>query len=107
MGNRCAPPSGRRRSVGPPSRHRATTVAGGIRIPQRTCGRTVGVGQCETTISDVMILPAGGVGLLQHYDRALPEVYGYLIVRCADRALAEDLTSATFLAQSPRQQAHR
>ncbi|MDQ6670153.1 MAG: sigma-70 family RNA polymerase sigma factor [Chloroflexota bacterium] len=45
-----------------------------------------------------MLRPAGGVGLLELYDRALPEVYGYLIVRCADRALAEDLTSETFLA---------
>lgn len=32
------------------------------------------------------------------YDRALPEVYGYLIRRCQDQALAEDLTSETFLA---------
>jgi len=27
---------------------------------------------------------------------ALPEVYGYLVARCGDRATAEDLTSATF-----------
>ena len=32
------------------------------------------------------------------YDRALPQVYGYLIGRCGDRAVAEDLTSETFLA---------
>ena len=36
--------------------------------------------------------------LLTLYDRALPEVYGYLIARCGDRAVAEDLTSETFLA---------
>ena len=27
---------------------------------------------------------------------SLPEVYGYLLARCGDRATAEDLTSATF-----------
>lgn len=32
------------------------------------------------------------------YDRALPQVYGYLLDRCRDRATAEDLTSETFLA---------
>src|SRR5437763_574520 len=32
------------------------------------------------------------------YDRALPEVYGYLLYRCGDVSLAEDLTSEVFLA---------
>jgi RNA polymerase sigma-70 factor (ECF subfamily) len=32
------------------------------------------------------------------YDRALPQVYGYLADRCRDPATAEDLTSETFLA---------
>ena len=32
------------------------------------------------------------------YQRALPEVYGYLFDRCRDRETAEDLTSETFLA---------
>jgi RNA polymerase sigma-70 factor, ECF subfamily len=32
------------------------------------------------------------------YDRALPEVYGYLLDRCRDVPTAEDLTSETFLA---------
>jgi RNA polymerase sigma-70 factor, ECF subfamily len=37
--------------------------------------------------------------LLALYDRALPEVYGYLSSRCGrDRAVAEDLTSQTFVA---------
>jgi RNA polymerase sigma-70 factor (ECF subfamily) len=36
--------------------------------------------------------------LLALYDRALPQVYGYLIVRCGDQAVAEDLTSEMFLA---------
>jgi RNA polymerase sigma-70 factor (ECF subfamily) len=39
-----------------------------------------------------------GASLLALYDEALPQVYGYLIARCGDRAVAEDLTSETFLA---------
>ena len=39
-----------------------------------------------------------GAGLLEIYDRALPQVYGYLISRCGQRSVAEDLTSETFLA---------
>jgi RNA polymerase sigma-70 factor (ECF subfamily) len=46
--------------------------------------------------------PAAGVepgrALVDLYDRALPEVYGYLKPRCGDFALAEDLTAETFLA---------
>jgi len=43
--------------------------------------------------------PSGqGAGLLEVYDRALPQVYGYLMSRCGQRLLAEDLTSETFLA---------
>ncbi|WP_245160752.1 RNA polymerase sigma factor [Blastococcus sp. CT_GayMR16] len=42
--------------------------------------------------------PPPDPGLLSIYDRALPEVYGYLLARCSQRALAEDLTAETFLA---------
>ena len=42
--------------------------------------------------------PPPDPGLLSLYDRALPEVYGYLLSRCGQRALAEDLTAETFLA---------
>lgn len=35
--------------------------------------------------------------LLELYDAALPEVYGYLLARCGDRVVAEELTSETFL----------
>jgi RNA polymerase sigma-70 factor, ECF subfamily len=39
-----------------------------------------------------------GSALLALYERAIPEVYGYLVDRCGDRATAEDLTSETLLA---------
>jgi RNA polymerase sigma-70 factor (ECF subfamily) len=32
------------------------------------------------------------------YDRAVPEVYGYLMSRCGNTVLAEDLTSEAFMA---------
>jgi len=43
-------------------------------------------------------LPRPGTTLLELYDRALPQVYGYLLARCGERSVAEDLTSETFLA---------
>jgi RNA polymerase sigma-70 factor (ECF subfamily) len=39
-----------------------------------------------------------GSRLLSLYDKALPEVYGYLLARCRTPAVAEDLTAETFLA---------
>jgi RNA polymerase sigma-70 factor (ECF subfamily) len=36
--------------------------------------------------------------LVDLYDRALPQVYGYLASRCGSASVAEDLTSETFLA---------
>jgi RNA polymerase sigma-70 factor (ECF subfamily) len=39
-----------------------------------------------------------GADLLLLYDRALPDVYGYLLARCRSVPVAEDLTSETFLA---------
>ena len=42
--------------------------------------------------------PAAAQAFLSLYQRALPEVYGYLARRCSDTAVAEDLTSETFLA---------
>lgn len=44
------------------------------------------------------VVPQPGAGLLAVYDEALPQVYGYLLRRCGDRAVAEDLTSEVFLA---------
>ena len=39
-----------------------------------------------------------GATLLELYDAALPDVYGYLVSRCGEAALAQDLTAETFLA---------
>lgn len=44
------------------------------------------------------IRPDPGPALLELYDAALPQVYGYLLARCGARAVAEDLTAETFLA---------
>jgi len=42
--------------------------------------------------------PDPAAALLALYDRALPQVYGYLHQRCGTAATAEDLTSETFMA---------
>jgi RNA polymerase sigma-70 factor, ECF subfamily len=42
--------------------------------------------------------PAATADLLALYDEALPQVYGYLLSRSGQKALAEDLTAETFLA---------
>ena len=44
------------------------------------------------------VQPDPAFGLLELYDDALPHVYGYLLARCGDRGLAEDLTAESFLA---------
>jgi len=44
-----------------------------------------------------MAAAGAGDALLALYDRALPDVYGYLVRRCPD-AVAEELTAETFLA---------
>ena len=36
--------------------------------------------------------------LAELYDRAMPQVYGYLLPRCGSAVLAEDLTAETFMA---------
>ncbi len=43
-------------------------------------------------------LPDPGARLLALYDRALPQVYGYVRARVGSNTVAEDVTSETFLA---------
>jgi RNA polymerase sigma-70 factor (ECF subfamily) len=49
-------------------------------------------------VSDLPAAADQGPALLALYDRALPEVYGYLVRRCDGATVAEDLTAETFLA---------
>jgi RNA polymerase sigma-70 factor (ECF subfamily) len=44
------------------------------------------------------VQPDPAFGLLELYDAALPQVYGYLLGRCGDVGLAEELTAESFLA---------
>ena len=44
------------------------------------------------------VRPDPALGLLELYEDALPHVYGYLLARCGDAGLAEDLTAESFLA---------
>jgi len=48
-------------------------------------------------VSEPRVQPDPAFALLSLYETALPEVYGYLLSRCGSRAVAEELTSETFL----------
>jgi RNA polymerase sigma-70 factor (ECF subfamily) len=49
-------------------------------------------------VTHPQVRPDPAFGLLELYDAALPHVYGYLLARCGDTGLAEDLTAESFLA---------
>jgi len=49
-------------------------------------------------VTHPQVRPDPALGLLELYDDALPHVYGYLLARCGDTGLAEDLTAESFLA---------
>jgi DNA-directed RNA polymerase specialized sigma24 family protein len=49
-------------------------------------------------VTHPQVRPDPAAGLLKLYDDALPHVYGYLLARCGDTGLAEDLTAESFLA---------
>jgi RNA polymerase sigma-70 factor, ECF subfamily len=49
-------------------------------------------------VTHPQVRPDPAFGLLKLYDDALPHVYGYLLARCGNTDLAEDLTAESFLA---------
>src|SRR2546423_2176291 len=64
-----------------------------------TARRSPGLRNDDEDMSEQPVEPAvAGARLLALYDHALPQVYGYLLTRCGQRAVAEDLTAETFLA---------
>ena len=52
----------------------------------------------DRDVTRPQLRPDPALGLLKLYDDALPHVYGYLLARCSDTGLAEDLTAESFLA---------
>src|SRR5262252_8874264 len=71
------------------------TSAGDLRATRRSPGPP----DDDRGMSEQPAGPASaGARLLALYDHALPQVYGYLLARCGQRATAEDLTAETFLA---------
>jgi RNA polymerase sigma-70 factor, ECF subfamily len=60
--------------------------------------RSVGPPDDDDCVSAPRARPDPALGLLELYDEALPHVYGYLLARCRNATLAEDLTAESFLA---------
>jgi len=66
---------------------------------KRVAGRWSGpAADDDQVVSEHQPVPDQGATLFALYDRAVPEVYGYLLPRCGSVAVAEDLTAETFLA---------
>ena len=65
---------------------------------QQPARRSAGGPDDYRAVTRPQVRPDPALGLLQLYDAALPHVYGYLLARCGDASLAEDLTAESFLA---------
>jgi RNA polymerase sigma-70 factor, ECF subfamily len=63
-----------------------------------TARRSVGRPDDYEGVTHPQVRPDPAFGLLELYDDALPHVYGYLLARCGDTGLAEELTAESFLA---------
>ena len=63
-----------------------------------TARRSAGGPDDDKGVTRPQVQPDPALGLLELYDDALPHVYGYLLARCRDSGLAEDLTAESFLA---------
>jgi len=68
--------------------------------PYRVCARrrTGSRDDDEGVSGQPQVRPDPALELLKIYNTALPQVHGYLLSRCRDRMLAQDLTAETFLA---------
>ena len=60
--------------------------------------RSAGRRDDDEDVTHPQVRPDPAFGLLEVYDVALPHVYGYLLARCGDTGLAEELTAESFLA---------
>jgi RNA polymerase sigma-70 factor (ECF subfamily) len=63
-----------------------------------TARRSAGRLDDDESVTHPQVRPDPAFGLLKLYDDALPRVYGYLLARCGDSGLAEDLAAESFLA---------
>ena len=63
-------------------------------LPVESAGRP----DDDEGVTHFQVRPDPAFGLLELYDDALPHVYGYLLARCGDTGLAEELTAESFLA---------
>jgi RNA polymerase sigma-70 factor, ECF subfamily len=63
-----------------------------------TARRSIGSPDDDESVRHPQARPDPAFALLELYDDALPHVYGYLLARCRDTGLAEDLTAESFLA---------
>ena len=89
----------------PPTGRLTVTTTSGATPPSRsTEDRGVGVSETRVPnddpgVTDQEPAVAGPYGrLLELYERAVPQVYGYLLPRCGSMAEAEDLTAEDFFA---------
>jgi RNA polymerase sigma-70 factor (ECF subfamily) len=73
-------------------------AAGGRPKDSALARRSVGRPGDDEGMTHPQVRPDPAFGLLKLYDDALPHVYGYLLARCGDTGLAEDLTAESFLA---------
>jgi RNA polymerase sigma-70 factor, ECF subfamily len=69
-----------------------------VRESSALARRSVGLPDDDEGVTHPQVRPDPAFGLLKLYDDALPHVYGYLLARCGDTCLAEDLTAESFLA---------
>jgi RNA polymerase sigma-70 factor, ECF subfamily len=89
---------GWRPGVPRPGARRSRGLAGRRRKEFDCARRSDGGPDDYEDVTPPQVWPDPAFGLLKLYDEALPHVYGYLLARCGDTGLAEDLAAESFLA---------